>query len=257
VDIDFLIRDEFPIFEPTILNIKNSILPYKFIYFDLDDTLLDHRSAEASALNDVHQHFSFFEGISPDKLVDPYQEVNSKQWTLYSRGDIGRKDLQRNRFEQTLRQLNLDGNKYKEVGDYYLQCYRNHWQWVDGAEDAYREIIKKYPVGILTNGFAETQKMKFEKFDLHNSADHLVISEEVGVLKPDPKVFEHATELANTAPKDILYVGDSFTSDIKGGSQFGWNTAWYTKNGDAQKHQKVDFVFNNFTDLITFLDVQN
>lgn len=232
-------------------------MTYKFIYFDLDDTLLDHRSAEAAALKDLHQHFSLFEGISPDKLIDVYHEVNSKQWTLYSQGDVSREDLQRNRFEQTLQKLGLDDSRYKEVGDYYMQCYRNHWQWIDGAEEAYREVLKNYPVGILTNGFAETQKLKFEKFDLHNSADHVVVSEEVGVLKPHPKVFEHATELAGVAAGEILYVGDSFTSDIEGGSQFGWNTAWYTNNGEVQKHQKAEVVFNNFNTLMEFLNVKS
>lgn len=230
-------------------------MPYKFIYFDLDDTLLDHRSAEAAALNDVYHYFSLFEEISPDKLVDIYHEVNTRQWSLYSSGDIVREELQRNRFEQTLKQLELDKSRYQEVGEYYMQCYRNHWQWIDGAKDAYQRVLKSYPVGILTNGFAETQELKFEKFELYNSADHVVISEEVGVLKPDPKVFEHATKLADVDPENILYIGDSFTSDIIGGSQFGWNTAWYTTNGDPQKHQKADFVFDDFYALTDFLDV--
>lgn len=226
---------------------------YQFIYFDLDDTLLDHQSAEAAALNDVHQNFSLFDEIAPNKLVDTYHEVNIKQWSLYSRGDISREDLQRNRFEQTLQRLELDVTRYKEIGNYYLQCYRDHWCWIDGAEDAYLEVQKKYPVGILTNGFVETQKLKFEKFELYNSAEHVVISENVGVLKPDPKVFEHATKLAGVAPNDILYIGDSFNSDIKGGAAYGWNTAWFTTNGDAQKNQQADFVFNEFDELIGFL----
>lgn len=232
-----------------------SILSYKFIYFDLDDTLLDHKSAEAAALEDVHQYFPFFEGISPDNLVDTYHIVNSNQWTLYSSGEIERDDLQRNRFEQTLQQLALDASRYKEVGDYYMQCYRNHWQWIDGAQSVYQKVVQNYPVGILTNGFSETQKLKFNEFALNDSAEHVVISEDVGVLKPDPKIFKHATELACVAPEDILYIGDSFSSDIKGGSAFGWNTAWYTQNGNSEKHQKADFVFNDFKELEKMLKV--
>lgn len=232
-------------------------MSYKFIYFDLDDTLLDHKSAEAAALKDVLKNFPLFKKIAADKLIDVYHQVNSQQWLLYSSGDIERDDLQRNRFEQTLQQLALDGSQYKEVGDYYMQCYRNHWQWIDGAQSAYQKVVKKYPVGILTNGFAETQKLKFNEFSLNDTAEHVVISEDVGALKPDPKVFEHATDLACVAPEDILYVGDSFTSDIKGGATFGWNTAWFTSNGDPQKHQKADFVFNNFNSLTEFLNINS
>lgn len=229
-------------------------MSYKFIYFDLDDTLLDHKSAEQSALRDVHKHFTLFDEVSVRDLVDTYYGINKKQWDLYSNGKVSRDELQRNRFEQTLQQLALNGDRYEEVGTHYMQCYQNHWKWINGAEEIYLQIAKKYPVGILTNGFAETQRKKVLKFDFHKSAKQIVISEEIDALKPDPKVFRHATELADVAADDILYIGDSFSSDIQGGSRFGWNTAWYTQNGSEQLHQKADFVVNDFNHLIEQLD---
>lgn len=228
-------------------------MPYKFIYFDLDDTLLDHRSAEAAALNDVHKQFTLFNGTSSEQLVRKYHDVNREQWELYSKGKVTRDQLQRNRFEQTLQHLELDESQYEEVGNYYMQCYQNHWQWIEGARESYCSVLDHFPVGILTNGFAETPRKKFSKFNLYDSADHIVISEDVGVLKPDPKVFQHATELAGVAPNEILYVGDSYTSDIKGGSQFGWSTAWFTTEKDPQKHAAADFVFDEFRALNEFL----
>jgi len=230
-------------------------LPYKFIYFDLDDTLLDHKAAEVAGLNDVHQKFSIFEDTDAEQLIEVYHKVNSEQWLQYSQGKVNRNQLQRNRFEQTLQRLDLDDSLYNKVGTYYMQCYRNHWQWIDGAEGAYRKVVEKFPVGILTNGFAETQQKKFEKFDLYNSASHLVISEEVGVLKPDPKVFKHATNLAGVEPADILYVGDSYSSDVRGGSAFGWNIAWYTSNGSEEQYDQADFIFSNFNKLLKWLEV--
>jgi len=230
-------------------------LSYNFIYFDLDDTLLDHKAAEASGLRDVHQYFPMFDDSDPQTLIDTYHDVNSEQWRLYSQGDVTREQLQQNRFEQTLQRMDLDASLFKEVGDYYMQCYRDHWQWINGAEKVYQQVVQYYPVGMLTNGFAETQRLKFKKFNFYDSADHVVISEDVGVLKPDPKVFAHATELAGVAPDDILYVGDSLTSDIEGGSRFGWNTAWFTSNGDHPKDHKADLVFNDFEELIKFLEI--
>lgn len=233
---------------------KCILLAYKFIYFDLDDTLLDHKRAEVSGLQDVHQHFSLFEGIDQQQLIDIYHEVNSEQWGLYSRGEVKRDELQRNRFEMTLDKLGLDKDRHEEVGSRYMEFYRKHWQWIEGARDAYHKVLERYPVGILTNGFAETQRLKFEKFDLYDTAEHVVISEDVGVLKPDPKVFQHATELSGVKAEDILYVGDSFSSDIEGGSRFGWNTAWFTTSEDNEQHKKADFVFNDFNDLTAYLN---
>ncbi|HEX6981781.1 MAG TPA: HAD-IA family hydrolase [Balneolaceae bacterium] len=230
-------------------------MPYKFVYFDLDDTLLDHKAAERAALQDAHSNFPIFKEVIPERLAEIYHEVNIGQWLLYSRGEVSREELQQNRFEMTLQQLELDAVLYEEVGNYYMQCYRNHWRWIDGAENMYKKVLQKFPVGLLTNGFAETQRLKFEKFGLHKSATHTVISEEVGALKPDPKVFQHATELAGVEADEVLYVGDSYSSDIEGGASFGWNTAWFTDNGLKEQHGKADFVFSNFEDLCNFLKV--
>lgn len=230
-------------------------MSYKFIYFDLDDTLLDHKAAEVAALQDVYNNFPIFKDIVPQNLTDVYHEINSGQWAQYSRSEVSREELQRNRFEMTLQQLKLDGAHYEEVGIYYMQCYRNHWRWISGAEAMYHKVLQKYPVGLLTNGFAETQRLKFEKFGLHESAVCRVISEEVGALKPDPKVFQYATDLAGVDADDILYIGDSYSSDIEGGSGFGWNTAWFTDNGTTGEHEKADFVFSDFKELCNFIEV--
>ncbi len=225
----------------------------EFIYFDLDDTLLDHKSAEAEGLRDVYRHFDFFESVGMDELVETYHRVNSKQWRLYGKEEVSREELQRNRFEQTLDRLGLDGSRYQEVGDYYMEAYRNHWQWMEGAEQAFHSIRRQYPVGILTNGFSETQKMKFEQFGFYDFAQQLVISEDVGYLKPHPRIFEHATERTGHAADDILYVGDSLNSDVKGGTSFGWNVAWYTTNGKVEENCEADFVFSNFKQLCKYL----
>jgi len=227
----------------------------KFIYFDLDDTLLDHKSAEKSALGDIHEHFDCFRQTSPDNLIDTYHRVNSRQWKLYGEGEITREQLQRNRFEQTLEELGLDGSRYSEIGTKYMSFYRNHWEWIQGAEAAFHSIRKSFETGILTNGFSETQKAKFERFDLYSHASRLVISEDVGHLKPDPRIFEHATALTGYAADDILYIGDSYNSDVIGGTSFGWKVAWYTSNGDAGQHGKADFVFDNFKELHRFLEI--
>ena len=225
----------------------------KFIYFDLDDTLLDHKQAEQNALHDIYHHFDLFKPVDVSQLVATYHQINSNQWFLYSKAKVSREQLQRNRFELTLRELNLDHSRFNEIGTRYMQFYQNHWQWIAGAQQAFQSIKKDYPVGVLTNGFAETQKKKFQQFDLYNQANHLVISEDVGVMKPHPDVFEHATKLTGYQPEEILYIGDSFTSDVTGGTDFGWKVAWFTVNGQEQKKDQADFTFDNFTDLCSYV----
>lgn len=226
-----------------------------FIYFDLDDTLLDHKKAEEAALRDVHDHFDFFANTEPEKLIRIYHDINKRLWERYGHGSIDRMQLQRLRFENSLDDLTLDNSRYAEVGQYYMQCYHSHWRWIDGAREALERIVKKYDTGIITNGFSEIQEAKFDFFSLRDKVKHLIISEEIGVMKPNPGIFEYATRLAGCDKKDILYVGDSFSSDIEGGYGYGWHTAWYTHDTNGHSTVHADLVFNNFEILCDELGV--
>lgn len=229
-------------------------MPYKFIYFDLDGTLLDHRSAEEAGLTEVYHHFDLFNDIEVGTFIDAYQRVNGKLWEQYGRGNIEKGQLQGTRFRKSLEQLGLDISRHTEIGQYYLKRYSRHWNWISDAKKVFDAIRSKYPVGILTNGFTEMQKKKFDAFNLYQTTDYQVISEEIGTLKPDPRVFEYATEKAGFGPSEILYVGDEYRSDIEGGTNFGWNTAWFTPNGETDNDQLADFTFSNFNGLTTFLE---
>jgi putative hydrolase of the HAD superfamily len=227
----------------------------KFIYFDLDDTLLDHKKAERAGLRDVHQHFDIFENITETNLLDTYHHINKGLWEEYGRGEIDRHELHRRRFSETLTELALDNSIYEEAGKVYMNYYRNHWEWIEGAKEAYDKIAANYKVGIITNGFAETQRLKIEQFKLRETASQIVISEDVGVMKPHPKIFDYSTDLAGVERDEILYVGDSFTSDVTGGSKAGWKVAWYTRNPIEQGYKLADLIFDDFDKLLKALSI--
>lgn len=232
-----------------------SLLNPEFIYFDLDDTLLDHKKAEQHGLADVHRHFAEFESISLEQLIDTYHQINKGLWEEYGRGEIDRHILHRRRFEETFIELGVEPSLYHEAGKVYMNYYRNHWEWIDGAKEAYEKIASSYPVGLITNGFAETQWMKIEQFDFKKTARHIVISEEVGVMKPHPKIFDHSTELVGVERSKILYVGDSITSDVKGGLKAGWKVAWYKSNPTELEAILPDLCFDDFEVLIEALGI--
>jgi len=201
----------------------------RFIYFDLDDTLLDHRKAERLALADLcgEGHFG---ALPPAKVQAEYHPINVEVWRRYAAGDLTKAQAQHLRFARLLDALGKDGDP-DALGARYLERYAPHWSFIDGAQAAFHTLADHFPVGILTNGFAEVQHAKLARFpDLHDRLRALVISEDIGVLKPHPRLFAHAAEAAATPPEAILYVGDSFTSDVQGGLAAGWSVAWYTEN---------------------------
>jgi len=225
----------------------------KFIYFDLDDTLLDHKKAEQNGLKDVHAHFDVFNDISLEDLKNTYHKINKGLWEEYGRGDIDRHILHRRRFEETFVQLGVDGSLFEEAGKVYMGYYRTHWEWIEGAKKAFDKIRSVYDVGIITNGFSETQWMKIDQFGFREMVDKIIISEEIGVMKPHPKIFDHATELVGLDRSEILYVGDSVSSDVKGGKAAGWKVAWYTSNPTKEGEELADIVFNDFKELLDYI----
>jgi len=227
----------------------------KFIFFDLDNTLLNHDSAETAAQNDLYESTPELQEVSLDEWLSTYKTINHNLWLKYQEGKIDRHHLQFSRFHDAMDELGISTKRSKEVGRTYMQCYRNHWSWVDGAQEALEEVAEKYPVGIVTNGFLETQQMKIQKMGLDQYTNLFVITEEIGVMKPHQKVFDVATERAGVDRKSILYVGDSYSSDIIGGRNAGWNTAWFTMFvSEIEEDQTADFLFDQFPMLTNYLN---
>lgn len=201
----------------------------EFVYFDLDDTLLDHGHAERNALADVRERYlEIFGTLSVDDLQARYQAINGPLWRRYANGEVDKSTLQEERFEQLLEAVGAGQAESSLVRRYYMQRYATHWTFIPGAREAFETVADRVPVGIMTNGFADVQAKKLEAFPvLEDRADAIVICEETGVLKPHPRVFAHATAEAGVEADDVLYVGDSYRSDIEGGQKAGWRVAWF------------------------------
>ncbi len=103
---------------------------------------------------------------------------------------------------------------------------------IDGAEDICRYMAQRYTLAILTNGIAEVQRSRLSRSVLHDIIPHIIISEEVGLSKPDPRIFECAMDMLGRPRRDaVLMVGDSLSSDIRGGVNAGIHTCWYNPHG--------------------------
>lgn len=227
----------------------------RFVYFDLDDTLLDHKSAQMKALDATLSDFKFSENISSEEFKNAYHLRNKELWHQYNHGRITQDELRYRRFAETLEELGLDTGLFEKVESRYMHHYEHSWDWVPGAEVAYGQIRKSLPAGVVTNGFAKTQYKKIRKFGLVQNGEKTVISEEVGYLKPHPAIFKYAVEIAGVQPHQVLYVGDSFNSDIEGGKAAGLRTAWYNPDSPSSKPDEADLVFDDFKILANQLPV--
>ena len=233
-------------------------MPPALVVFDLDDTLLDHRAAERAALADVHRQHHAHHDLEHVRAT--YHACNVPLWRDFGRGEITSAELKRRRSRDTLAALGCDSLDADAFGRDYLDRYAEHWRWADGARAAYHAVADAFPVGVLTNGFSEQQRSKLDKLpEIAERAAFVVISEEVGVMKPDPALFEHVLGVASEAvgrelaPAEVLYVGDSYHSDVLGGTGAGWPVAWL--HGDPERAPDGAFVVDGWPALLARLGI--
>ena len=131
-----------------------------------------------------------------EEWLAAYRGANGRLWAAYGRGEIGREELHRRRFADPLAAFGLDRGAADEVGAFYLERYRRAWRLNEGAEELLAAAAELGEVGILSNGFRELQRAKIARFELERWVRHVVLSEEVGAMKPARAIFDAAVRAA-------------------------------------------------------------
>lgn len=192
---------------------------YQWVLFDIDKTLLHFN--DSIALQEVFsQHnFNFTEND-----FQHYQTINKNLWSEYQRGLINLNQLYAQRFAPWENQLQTPST---ELNNAFLASIINHCALIDGAINVLDRLKGKAKLGVISNATSQFQHTRLEKTGIKNYFDLLVISEEVGIAKPDPRIFNHAfTKMGNPNLQEILMVGDTLEADILGGINAGIDTCW-------------------------------
>ena len=202
------------------------------LFFDLDDTLLDHRGSEEAAQRETFEAFpAAFGGRSFEEWIAAYRAANARLWTSYGRGEIGREELHLRRFAEPLGALGLPDGPAEEAGAFYLGRYRRAWRLNEGAEELLAAASELGEVGVLSNGFRELQRAKLARFELERWVRHVVLSEEVGAMKPAREIFDAAVRAAcgpdAADGRRKLYLGDHYETDVLGAKRAGWLPVLY------------------------------
>ena len=204
---------------------------YKAIFLDWDDTIGDWTSAERKALQDIYAtyHLDALYPIFEDYMA-AYIPYNLELWALYGRGEVTKEKLHFERFYNLIARLPEPNDRLQdmahEIGDVFLQLTNKYFSVLPGAAEVVRELARKYPLTIISNGFKEVQYYKFAHSGLADCFAHTIISEEVGINKPQPEIFRIALQLNGVTADEAVMIGDSYTSDIVGAKAAGIDQIW-------------------------------
>ena len=201
---------------------------YTTVLFDADATLFDFKRSEHDAVKDCLA----FAGLpTTDEVIQKYSEINDGYWKKLERGEVTKSQLFTARWKDLLVYYGFDFDA-KKIADLYPLRLAEKCYLIDGAEEICRALYGKVRMYIVTNGFARVQHGRFDQSPLRKYFDGMFISEEVGAEKPSLAYFDAVFKSIPQIDLDkTVIIGDSLTSDIKGGISAGIDTCWFNPTG--------------------------
>lgn len=202
----------------------------KLLLIDLDDTLWATKINNKQGLKELYTALSWGQYfVSFEEFYRIYEPINYKLWEEYNKGAIDRDTLSRERLRRPLEGLvSHTDAEWREIDHEFLEAVRRQTLLCPGALETMRYLKEKYPICILSNGFGAVQYTKIERSGLAPYIDAVILSDEVGLHKPQPEIFHLALErMGGYRADEAVMIGDSYSSDIVGASRAGIRSLWY------------------------------
>lgn len=204
----------------------------KTVFLDLDDTILDFTRAEAAALRRALTEMDI---PADDAVLARYHVINTAQWELLEEGRLTREQVLLRRFDILFDELGLNRPARETCARYESYLSEYHW-FIPGAEELLKELAAQYSLYLASNGATDVQYKRLERAGITGYFQGIFLSEELGVNKPSPIFFQRCfAAIPNFCKETAVMVGDSLTSDIRGGAAAGLRTCWFNPTGKASR----------------------
>lgn len=241
---------------------------FKVLLWDIDGTLLDFLAAEKVAIRNCFEIFNL--GECTDEMISRYSEINKKYWEALERGELSKLEVLVGRFQEFFEQEGIDVTVAPAFNDEYQIRLGDTCVFKDDSYNLVNSLKGRILQCGVTNGTAKAQERKLKVSGLGDIFDEVFISDKIGYEKPTLEFFapvfswvkemeiasmRRCTGEAEFISKDeILIIGDSLTSDIKGGNNVGIKTCWYNPTGAINnKGVSVDYEIDNLQKILEII----
>jgi HAD superfamily hydrolase (TIGR01549 family) len=203
------------------------------VLFDLDDTLFDHAGCARDALSAVQGCHASLSAMSFDALERTHAIFLEQLHTDVMLGRVPLDEARRERFRRLLAACGADvpDDLAAHVAATYRDAYREARRAIAGAAALVAAVRERARIAVVSNNLLEEQQEKLRTCAIDRFVDALVVSEEVGVSKPDPLIFRVALERLDCAPGEAVMVGDSWSADVVGARAAGIRAVWFNPGG--------------------------
>jgi len=228
---------------------------YKHIFFDLDHTIWDFDKNAEETLHELYGTYRLKDiGLhSADLFIETYTRHNHRLWALYHTGQITKNELREERFRSTFIELGVQPELMPaDFEDAYVNLGPTKTNLFPHAHETLAYLQSKYTLHLISNGFKEATEMKVAGTNLAPYFQNIIISEVVGVNKPDPAIFNHAIELAGGSIPESVMIGDSIEADIRGAMGVGMDAIYFNPL-KAEKPNDITVQIHHLKELTLLL----
>lgn len=226
------------------------MLNVKAIFFDADNTIVDHKDCERQALEYL------FKAIGVDykeEYQDIFRPLDRKLWdsVAFNKCFIPKEQIPEYRFKEFFKQINVDYSDYKNANELFQDGLEKSVALIPNADEVVKYLYdKNYKLYVVTNGLIRLQKPRITNSKIANYFLDVIVSEEVGISKPDPKIFNVLLDRENLKSDDVIMIGDSLKKDIQGAKNAKIKSIWYNPNNKENDTEiEPDFEINTLMDL--------
>jgi len=221
------------------------------VLFDVDGTLFDRSLAQRKVLEIVVQQFPhIFGAFELERVAKAFTESDRITTEDFEAGAPS-EGLRLKRSQLFLQLLDIREDLADAITEVYVRDYPTVDASMAGAVPLVKELSRRFIVGVVSNGLPDVQYRKLEAMGLGEVFSCIVLSEEIGIRKPDPGIFHHAASLLRMQPSECLYVGDSYASDVVGSKNSGMLACWLNREQSVTTNErtKADFVISHIQEL--------
>lgn len=202
----------------------------KYVFLDLDDTILDFKKAEAAALSKTLTE----QGLLPTpEIVSRYSAINESLWKALERGEVTREEVLLNRFKLLFDEFGIECDAMQVKNCYESHLGQGHY-FIDGAVALLEALFSNYKLYLASNGTTHVQSGRIKSAGISRYFEEIFISQNIGVNKPSIGFFDHCfSKIENFKKNETIIIGDSLSSDILGGINAGIHTCWFNPHGHS------------------------
>lgn len=227
---------------------------YKTLFIDLDNTLYDFSGNSREAYIAVYNLLDYDRWFrSFEHYYEIYEEYNLRLWALYAEGKITKEHLNAERYSHPLRVVGAPDPEAigAQFWDEAMKRLPLGSRLMPHAKEILTYLRPKYKMYILSNGFTELQSRKMQSAGIAHYFDGMILSEDIGVNKPNPAIFTHALQIAESTAEESLMIGDNYEVDIEGAQRVGIDQVFYniSKKDLNPEHPQPTFTITSLLEL--------